>query len=224
MSRFHTVMSSLVVVILVLNARTLTTSHCDINRATDSLIREAHVVFIWICWLITLIVRNPTVVKEKTTEEDLCCSWELPWASCRNALFQQIYVTVLWDVSARLLFQLSNSILRIVGHLQAMSTLIQINFKLDLFFFLFFPHWSLLLTTKIRASRKFSNLDKVEATSAAKYWYTITMWSGVKHLTRMFCAWFHRIALDLFILFSGLTQETQNLYFNLSASGGHGLL
>lgn len=35
-----------------------------------------HVVFIWICWLTTLIVSQLTVVieeKKKTTEEDLCC-------------------------------------------------------------------------------------------------------------------------------------------------------
>lgn len=58
-----------------------------------------------------------------------CCSRVLPWVtSHRNVLFQQMYV--LWDVSVRLWFELSN---RFVGHLHGMSTLIQITFELEYF-------------------------------------------------------------------------------------------
>lgn len=94
---------------LAISAVCSDTSHCDIRQQT---------------------VKEPLIVG--VIQRRLCAAAEnyLGQISCRNALFQQIYVTVSWDVSAWLLFGLWKRILRIVGSLKAMSTLIQINLKL----------------------------------------------------------------------------------------------
>lgn len=97
-----------------------------------------HVVFIWICWLTTLILSQLTdVIEEKKDHGGGSVLHCLGQTSCSNALFQQIYVTVLCDVSPRLLFYyyhfiwLSSRILVI----EAVSTLFYTH---SIFYF---NHW-----------------------------------------------------------------------------------